>query len=190
MAKVLTQATLDALKPSDKRREIPDAKATGLYHVIQPSGARSWAYRYKVGQTSRKLTLGPYPLISLAMARDKARKAAVERIEGVDPAAAKQAAKAAAREALKPKFDFEAFVDSFVTRYLQRQTRETTWREAERLLKREAVPAWRGRDPATIQRRDVVALLDPIADRAPVVANRTSQLAACHVRLGGRAWPA
>jgi hypothetical protein len=31
MAKVLTQAALDALKHMDKRQEIPDAKVAGLY---------------------------------------------------------------------------------------------------------------------------------------------------------------
>jgi hypothetical protein len=41
MAKVLTQVALDALKPSDKRREIPDAKVGGLYYVLQPTGKPS-----------------------------------------------------------------------------------------------------------------------------------------------------
>ena len=42
-----------------KRREIPDGNVRGLYHVHQPSGAESWALRYrnKAGVT-RKLTLG------------------------------------------------------------------------------------------------------------------------------------
>jgi hypothetical protein len=182
MAKVLTQAALDALKPSDKRREIPDAKASGLYHIIQPTGVRSWAYRYKIGRTSRKLTLGPFPLVSLAAARDLARKAAAERVDGIDPAAKKKAAKVA-RRASEPALDLiEAVVETYVERYAKRRTRERTWRETERLLKREVVSAWRGRSIAAIRRKDIVALLDPISDRAPVVANRT--LSALHGLCG------
>lgn len=40
----------------DKRIEIHDGN--GLYVVIQPTGAKSWAYRYRVDGKSRKLTLG------------------------------------------------------------------------------------------------------------------------------------
>jgi hypothetical protein len=171
MAKVLTQAAVDALRPSDKRREIPDGKVSGLYHIIQPSGARSWAYRYKIGRTSRKLTLGPYPLVGLAAARDKARKAAAERVDGIDRATAKRAAKAEARQ---PALDLiETVVETYLARYAKKQTREKTWRETERLLKREVLGPWRGRSISAVRRKDVVALLDPIADRAPVVANRT-----------------
>jgi integrase len=174
MAKILTQAALDALKPADRRREIPDAKASGLHFVLQPSGAASWAYRYRYASKTKKLTLGSYPLLGLAAARNRTAKARASLADGVDPAGAKRAAKAAARGAVTADPDlFETIVDSFIERYAKKQTRERTWRETERLLKREVVPAWRGRLIDAIRRPHVVALLDPISDRAPVVANRT-----------------
>ncbi len=173
MAKVLTQAALDALKPSDRRREIADGKISGLYFIVQPSGARSWAYRYKAGGKSRKLTLGPYPLVGLAAARDKARKAAAERVDGVDPALAKRAAKAEARVAAEPALDLiETVVESYLTRYARKQTRPRSWRQAEWLLRKEIVPVLGKRKLSTIRRTEIVALLDRIADRAPVTANR------------------
>jgi integrase len=58
--KVLTDAAVARFKPSTKRREIPDARAAGLHLVIQPSGARSWALRFRRPDgKSAKLTLGP-----------------------------------------------------------------------------------------------------------------------------------
>jgi integrase len=172
MAKVLTQATLDALKPSNTRREIPDAKAGGLYFVLQPSGKASWAYRYKVGRASKKLTLGGYPAIGVAEARAAARKAAAQRDGGVDPAAAKASAKAEAKEASKPELDeIECVVGLFIARYARPKNR--SWAETERLLKAEVVSQWRGRALSSIRRRDVVELLDRIIDRgSPVTANR------------------
>jgi integrase len=59
-AKVLTDAAVARLKPGSKRREIPDARAAGLYLVIHPSGARSWALRFRrPNGKNAKLTMGP-----------------------------------------------------------------------------------------------------------------------------------
>ena len=51
------------------RREIPDATVPGLYFIIQSSGHKSFAYRYRIGGRNRKLTIGTYPRITLAEAR-------------------------------------------------------------------------------------------------------------------------
>ena len=44
---MLTDIAIKKLPPPPKRREIPDGKAQGLYLVVQPSGAKSWALRYR-----------------------------------------------------------------------------------------------------------------------------------------------
>ena len=41
-----------------KRQEVPDPALTCLYLVIQPSGAKSWALRYRYRGKPKKLTLG------------------------------------------------------------------------------------------------------------------------------------
>ena len=57
-------------------------------------GARSWILRTVVGERRVDLGLGPYPEVSLAQARDKAREIKDKvRFEGYDPIAAKKAAK-------------------------------------------------------------------------------------------------
>jgi integrase len=59
-AKALTSAAVERFKPGRERREIPDAKSTGLYLIIQPTGAKSWAMRFrKPNGDKAKLTLGP-----------------------------------------------------------------------------------------------------------------------------------
>ena len=84
MAKGFTVAEIDTLKCGPRRRELSDGKQTGLYFIIQPSGARSWAYRYRFGGKSKKFTIGPYPAISLAAARAKAAAASVKVVGEVD----------------------------------------------------------------------------------------------------------
>lgn len=178
MAKDLTQFALDALRPCLTRREVPDGKQRGLYFIMQPSGAMSWAFRYRFAGATKKLTLGPYPAIDLPAARAKAAKAASALANSLDPASEKKAAKLAERvkahaEATPPDL-VETVVSSFIERYAKRQTREKTWKETERLLMREVVGEWQGRRLSAIKRADVHHLLDKIADRpAPIVANRT-----------------
>ena len=105
MAKDLTVKAIDSFKPSAARREIPDGHTRGLFYVLQPSGAASWAVRYRFGGKPKKLTLGPYPAIDLKAARQMAGEAIKTVAKGDDPAAAKQVAKAAARAPKAPDLD-------------------------------------------------------------------------------------
>src|SRR5688500_17557798 len=98
MAKPFTVQSIERFKPDpNKRLELPDGLLPGLYFVIQPSGARSWAVRYRHAGKPRKLTLGPYPVLDLAAARARARDALQGVLLGRDPASAKREAKDAAR---------------------------------------------------------------------------------------------
>ena len=96
MAKKLTQIAIEKIKPNPaKRRELPDAGKPGLYLVVQPSGKKSWAVRYRrlSDGRPRKLTLDGFP--SLALARKRAQDALDRVADGLDPAAEKKATKAA-----------------------------------------------------------------------------------------------
>ena len=62
MAKVLTARSVEAMKPDPARRlEVPDAAMPGLYLVLQPSGARSWAYRYRFAGEAAEADDRPIP---------------------------------------------------------------------------------------------------------------------------------
>jgi hypothetical protein len=91
MSKVLTARAVEATKPDPKKRhEVPDGALPGLYLVVQISGSKGWAVRYRHNGKPRKLTLGKFPLLSLAEARDKAREALAAADTGDDPAAQKR----------------------------------------------------------------------------------------------------
>ncbi len=168
MGKALTVRTLDTLKPGPMRREVPDGLVRGLYFVLQPSGAASWACRYRIGDRTRKYTIGSYPAVDLKAARDLAKEALVKVVGGVDPHEAKKALK------VPPDRDLiERVVDQFVIRYAKPNTRATTAAETERSLKKEVVTRWKGRRLSKITRADVHDLLDTVVDRgSPVMANR------------------
>jgi Arm DNA-binding domain len=59
MAKTMTAAAVKHYRPGQRRREIPDGGCPGLYLVIQASGYRSWAMRFRrPNGKPAKLTLG------------------------------------------------------------------------------------------------------------------------------------
>ncbi len=73
MARALTTKAVEAVKADGGRREIPDPALFGLYLVVQPSGVKSWALRYRYAAKPKKLTLGRWPVMGLADARAAAQ---------------------------------------------------------------------------------------------------------------------
>ena len=83
---MLTPKGVEHVKPRSARYELPDGG--GLYLVVQPSGAKSWAIRYRRHGRSEKLTVkGSYPAVTLAAARAEARKIQDALAHGDDPKA-------------------------------------------------------------------------------------------------------
>jgi hypothetical protein len=138
----------------------------GLYLILQPSGARSWAVRYRHNGAPRKHTLGAYPQIDLAHARKLAARALRTVAEGRDPGREKLAARAAKADSV------DRIVEEFLERHCRRNNRPGTAAETARLLHVRVLPRWRGRLLHEIGKRDVIELIDHIADDAPIAANR------------------
>lgn len=172
MAKDLTDLAIKALKPGSARREVPDGHTRGLFFVIQPSGAASWAVRYRFAGKPTKFTIGPYPAYDLKTARQLASKAMLDVARGIDPAATKRDAKAAAKEQPADDYDLvENVVKAFIDRYAKKNHKN--WRETERVLNNELVWGWKGRRIGEIKRAHIHDILDRMIDRgAPVQANR------------------
>lgn len=172
MARGFTTNAVQAFKPDPgKRTELPDPALSGLYLVIQPSGAKSWALRYRFGGKPAKLTLGKWPLMGVADARTAATEA-LEAVEhGRNPAVAKKAVKAEQREAILTERDkIKTLVALFDKRHLSGLKRG---HEVRRALDVHVVGAWGERDIGDITKRDVIDLLDGIADSGRMVtANR------------------
>src|SRR5690349_20505023 len=89
-----TARSISALKPPTTGRvEYWDRDVSGFGLRISAEGRKTWVVRYRVeGQRLlRRLTLKPtYPDLSLADARERARRALRQAADGVDPGAEKQ----------------------------------------------------------------------------------------------------
>jgi integrase len=173
MAKKLTPISIASVRPRQGRAEIPDGGCAGLYLVVQPSGVKSFAVRYRFHGQPRKLTLGTVRALSLADARAKAAAALRKLGQDIDPAIEKrrdrETTEAAQRKAAADTI--EAQVALFIERYAKRQNR--SWKQAQRTFDRVVLPEWRGRTIHDIAKRDVINLAEAIAQDRPILANRT-----------------
>jgi integrase len=143
--------------------------APGLVLRVTRQGARSWAYWLKRPKTNRwhMYTLGSYPAVTLARARQQTIALKHQVLEGIDPVDA--------RYRDKTVFTFQALCETYLTRHAKAKKR--SWAEDERMLRRDVYPALGLARAEQVTRSDIVRLLDRITDRgAPVQANRTLAL--------------
>jgi integrase len=138
----------------------------GLFLYVKPTGARSWVLRYQVQGRRRDLGLGPYPDVSLAMARDRAAEARRLIARGQDPIAKKQQA--------KPKTFREAALELI-------ESKRPGWKNAKHAaqwtatLESYVFPKIGAVQVAKIETADVISTLTPIWAVKPETANRVRQ---------------
>ena len=174
MVKKLTAAAIERLRADPaKRLEKPDGVVDGLYLVIQPSGAKAWAFRYRFPTGGKikthKITIGSYPALGLADAREEAGKLRRAVETGDNPKHIQARERADARERALNTFGLVAV--AFTVRYAKRHTK--SWKQTKGILRKHVVPAWKDRPIDSITRRDVIDLLDGIVRSGkPVLANR------------------
>src|SRR5271167_1820843 len=95
MRKALTAAFVEAVKPQDRRIDYWDAKLAGFGLRVTENGAKTWCAIYRHYGRMRRLTIGTYPILGLADAREIARRALRDAQLGLDPAGAKKQAREA-----------------------------------------------------------------------------------------------
>ncbi len=176
MAKVLTAKAVENAKAGAARREIPDGGCRGLYLIVQPSGAKSWALRYRFAGRPAKLTLGTVLVggqnekesnnptiggtLTLAAARKLAADASHQLGAGRDPNAAKRAARIRAASTANHT------LKSICEEYLQREGWKLRTAEQRRaIFDRLIYPKLGTHQIDTIKRTDIVSLLDGIEDK-------------------------
>jgi integrase len=166
----ITARWLERMKlPESGRVDYFDTKVTGLGLRVSFTGKLAWfvMYRAKGDPRLRRLTLGAYPALTLADARERGQETMLAAARGQDPATVKQEAKSAPT--------FAELADEYIERHAK--VKKRSWKEDARIIGRDLLPRWGWRKAHEIGRSDVIALLDAIADRgAPIAANRSKAL--------------
>lgn len=148
---------ISGLKP--KAKEYRVTEGNGFVLRVLPSGTKVWTYRYRQGERDVMLALGRYPALSLADARKSHADAMHLRERGGDPATAK-------KEARREKVES---VGDLAEKYLAEwaKPRKRSWKEDERTINADILPAFRSTPLAELRRRDIVAHFRAKAKTAP-----------------------
>ena len=86
MSPHLTELAIRKLEVTPgKRIELWDSKVPGFGMRVTPTGARSFVLMYRVNGHQHRMTLGQYPILTLAKAREKAITALQQVGDGIDP---------------------------------------------------------------------------------------------------------
>jgi integrase len=166
----LTDIAIQNLKARAARYEVPDPGARGLRVIVQVSGHKGFAVRYRnAAGRARKLTLPGG--IGLAAARKLAADAMLEVAQGKDPGTAKQDARRGARSRVDD--NVERLAAQFIEQHVMRKTRPNSSRATVGIFRNIVLPPWGRRSVHDIARRDVRDLIDGVAVDRPVQANRT-----------------
>lgn len=142
----LTDSRISAIKPPVKgQEEYPDDLVQGLRLRVGAGGRKSWIVRTRAGKKQINKTLGTYPVIGLASARDLAKDFLIQLSKDGAP---------------RSKRTFGELAEHWIENVAK--VKNKSWHNQQRRLEIYVLPHWADRDIAEIKRRDVLDLIDEI----------------------------
>jgi integrase len=147
---MLTDTQARQAKARSTPRKLADQG--GLYLHVSVTGSKSWRYDYRLQGKRETLTIGKYPDVTLADAREIHAEARRQVVKGVSPAKSKQAEKEAAEDS------FRAIAESWYGAFAPH--RSSSWRVHTRhYLTRDLYPAIGNKPVRLITPADILAIM-------------------------------
>jgi len=156
----LTNLKIQTAKPMAKPYRLPDGK--GLFLWITPVGGKGWRWKYRFEGAEKLMTLGQYPEISLADARERLTVGRKRLADGVDPMADRKAEKTAAETSATNSFKTVAAL------WLEHWHEGKSHRHVDyvkRRMETDILPCLGSRPIAEIEAPELVAMAKVIQDR-------------------------
>jgi integrase len=179
MRKNLTAQFVETASTTKPREVFWDAKTPGFGLRVTANGARSWIVMYERNRRARMLTLGSYPTMPLAEARECGREALLAAQRGADPASEKQAERAADTWA--------TLCERYLAEDARKNCKPSTVYDYERIINNALLPKWRNFKAKDVTRTEVKALIGDIRARgAEVMANRVLAMISIIANFGVR----
>jgi integrase len=173
MPTTLTDTLIRSLRaPKSGRLEIHDEKCTGLVIRVTPAGAKTWSFRFRDPRSGvlTRATIGPYPEIALATARERAIDLRRGVASGINPIEAKRR-----ERELSQSRTFGALAERYLNEHARRFKRSAA--ADERNLRLHVLPKWAKGRFDEITRADVIELCEGmVAAGTQTNANRVQAL--------------
>jgi integrase len=164
---ILTKAILDSVPPTGMRRTIPVGGVPGLSVIIHPSGKKVFSLFYRANGKGRRYKIGPYPIVSIVEARQRAMKLLNKVADGADPARERKEARQVVTDTV------ETVGAMFLERYVKAKGLRSH-DQFQRHLERYLNPRLGGIAIREVTRRRVIETVDDIAAKhGSTMARRT-----------------
>ena len=166
---MLTAVQINAAKPAAKAYKLADSG--GLYLLVQPSGAKLWRYKFRLGGVEGLDALGRFPEVTLAQARQAHGESRRLVAQGINPVLARKDRKQALIQAnlAREKGSFAAVAADWAAATAH-GLRPATLKQREREMRNDLLPKLKARQIKDINRVEITALLKAVEKRAPEVA--------------------
>ena len=167
----LTDTAVKKAKSADKPAKLSDGK--GMYLLVNPAGSKLWRWKYRFGGKEKVMSLGAYPDVSLAQARDAMAAGRKLLAAGTDPMAKRASDKLAKQASAENSFQSVALL------WWKHWHGAKSARHADdvmRRLKADVFPAIGARPVSEIQAQELVAMVQAISKRGALdIAKRALQ---------------
>ena len=151
-----TDAYIRNLKSSEARYDVFDANLAGFGLRVSPTGTKSWIVLSRNQNRKTRATLGRYPQLSLADARQRAMTSLQMMADG---------------EFNREK-SFDTFEQALEEWYSKDQSQNKSFAQVRSAVELHVRPALENYKLKDIQKRDIIKLVDLVGQTAPIQANR------------------
>jgi len=169
---MLTDTRIKTAKPQAKLYKLTDER--GLHLSVYPTGSKLWQMRYRFEGKEKTASLGKYPEVSLAEAREKRDQMRKLVANDIDPVQSQKAAKEAKKLAQVHSFDAVART------WFEGWKSERSPRHAEYVIRRleaDVFPVIGSRPVSEIQAPELVKMMKAIHRRGALdIAKRCYQM--------------
>ncbi|MCF6306253.1 MAG: tyrosine-type recombinase/integrase [Rhodobacteraceae bacterium] len=121
----LSDLQIRKVKPKDKPFRLGDG--LGLHLMVKPNGSKLWQFRFRYMGKEKLLSLGQYPIVSLADARKKRDDAKRLLEDGTDPSVQKKLDRINAQ--VKARMTFKEVADEYYQGLIERGLAPATLRK-------------------------------------------------------------
>ena len=169
----LTTLAVERLRaPDNGQVEDLDMHLPAFGLRVSYSGAKAWIVMTRINGKLVRVTLGRYPALSLADAREKARKVVEHARAGTNPRQIEADRRRQQEQSRRSTFDHVA--GAFMERHVKPRLRPKTALEYRRILQGPDTGPWRALPVSAITKVDIIDVLQRIDDRgSPAASNRS-----------------
>ena len=151
-----TDAFIKSLKPAATRYDVYDKNLAGFGLRVSKSGTKSWVALSRNMERKTRVTLGRYPQMPLAAARQRAMNALLEMADGE----------------FKRSTNLQLFEHALDDWYAKDQRQNKSFIQVKNAMELHVRPSLKDFKLSNIEKRDIIRIIDRIAVKAPTQANR------------------